>query len=146
MFILYHNFWTKNAGKLIKVSKDTDSSLVCNKNFSEIHPSSGWAQVRYQQAKMAKNLPYLWHHSQKNETENQTFFFIAGVKTCQVFWGYEQLSGAIRWGAMRLLRQPKYACFFPDFHRRYIRRPATNVLSLVFNIFSLFKSKFEARQ
>jgi len=44
---------------LIKVSKGADSSLVSNKNLSEILPSSGWAQVSYQQAKTAKNLPYL---------------------------------------------------------------------------------------
>jgi len=33
----------RNARKLIKVSKDTDSSLVSNENFSEIVLSSGWA-------------------------------------------------------------------------------------------------------
>jgi len=43
----------------IKVSKDADYSLVANKNFSEILPFCGWAQVRNQQAKMAKKLPYL---------------------------------------------------------------------------------------
>jgi len=42
---------------LIKVSKNADSSLVSNENVSEILPSNGWAQVRYQQPKMAKNLP-----------------------------------------------------------------------------------------
>jgi len=41
------------------VSKDADSSLVSNENFSEILTSSGWAQARYQQPKLDKNLPYL---------------------------------------------------------------------------------------
>jgi len=58
----------------MKISKFADSSVVCNRNFGEILPFSGWAQVRYQQPKMAKNLPCLWCHSQKNETQNQTKF------------------------------------------------------------------------
>jgi len=45
-------------------------------------------------AKMAKNLPHLWHHSQRAETKKQ-IFFIADSKTCRVFWGLEQLSNAI---------------------------------------------------
>jgi len=35
-----------------------DSSLVSDENISEILPSRDGAQVRYQQSKMAKNLPY----------------------------------------------------------------------------------------
>jgi len=40
LFILGHNFWTRNARKLIKGSKDSDSSLVSNENLCEILPSS----------------------------------------------------------------------------------------------------------
>jgi len=41
LFILDHNFGTRNARKLIKGSKDSDSSLVSNESFSEIlWPSS----------------------------------------------------------------------------------------------------------
>jgi len=36
---------------LFKASKDGDSSLVSNENFSEKIPSSGWAQLRHQQPK-----------------------------------------------------------------------------------------------
>jgi len=43
---------------LIKVSNNVHSSLVSNDTFSKILPSSVWAQVRYEQPKMAKNLPY----------------------------------------------------------------------------------------
>jgi len=35
LFILDHNFGTRNARKSIKGSKDSDSSLVSSKNFSE---------------------------------------------------------------------------------------------------------------
>jgi len=42
LFILDHNFSTRNARKSIKGSKDSYSSLVSNKNFSEIlWPRSG---------------------------------------------------------------------------------------------------------
>jgi len=42
LFILDHNFLTRNARKLIKGSKDSDSSLVSNENFSETLWPSGW--------------------------------------------------------------------------------------------------------
>jgi len=45
--ILDHNFWSRNASKTVKGSKNVDSSPVSNENFSKILPSSGWAQVRY---------------------------------------------------------------------------------------------------
>jgi len=50
-----------------------ESSVVSIENLSKILPSNGWTQVKYQQPKMAKNLPYLWHYSQK--TRNPKFFF-----------------------------------------------------------------------
>jgi len=43
LFLLGHNFWTKNVRKSIKGSKVTDSSLVSNENFNEILSSIGWA-------------------------------------------------------------------------------------------------------
>jgi len=46
LFIIDHNFWTRNVRKLIKVSEDADCSLDSNENFIEILLSSGWAQVR----------------------------------------------------------------------------------------------------
>jgi len=43
LFIEDHNFRTRNARKLIEGSKDSDSSLVSNENFSETLWPSGWA-------------------------------------------------------------------------------------------------------
>jgi len=43
LFILDHNFLTRNARKSIKGSKDSDLSLVSNANFSETLWPSGWA-------------------------------------------------------------------------------------------------------
>jgi len=45
------------------------------------------------------------------ETQNQKFIFIADSKTWRVFWGLEQLSDAIGWGVVLLLRHMKYAWF-----------------------------------
>jgi len=59
---------------LIKGLKDSDSSLVSNENFSEILWSSNWALGQVTWARMAKNLPHLWRHSQKNQ---KVCFFIA---------------------------------------------------------------------
>jgi len=41
LFTLDRNFRTRNPTTLSKVSKDSDRSLVSNKNFSEILPSNG---------------------------------------------------------------------------------------------------------
>jgi len=62
---LGHNFRTRNVRKSIKGSKDSDSSLLSNENLSKILPSRGWALGQVILAKMAKNLPYLWYHSQR---------------------------------------------------------------------------------
>jgi len=43
LFILDRNFWNRNTRKSIKGSKDSDSSLVSNENFSETLWPSGWA-------------------------------------------------------------------------------------------------------
>jgi len=53
---------------------------------------------------------------------------IADLKTCRVLWEFEKLSSTIGWGAMQLVRQPKYAWFQPDFQVQYICRPAANML------------------
>jgi len=80
--------------------------------------------------KMCGNPAYLTYDvtHKRNKTQYLIFFFIVDLKTCQVFWGFEHFSSAIGWGAMRLVSQPKYPWFFPDFQVQYIRRPAANVL------------------
>jgi len=52
LFVLDHNFSTRNARKLIKGSKDSDSSLVSNQNLCEILWPSGWALGQVTWAKM----------------------------------------------------------------------------------------------
>ena len=65
MFILDHNFWTRNVRKSIKGSKDLDSSLVSNENFSETLWPSGWALGQATWAKMTLKLLHLWRQSWK---------------------------------------------------------------------------------
>jgi len=65
LFILYHNFWTRNARKSIKGSKDWDSSLASNKDFSETLWPSSWVLGQATWAKKAQKLLHLWRHSQK---------------------------------------------------------------------------------
>ena len=110
MFILDHNFWTRNARKSIKGSKDSDSSLVSNENFSETLWPSGWALDQATLASMNPKLLHLWRHSQKIDTPNQKFFSSAIYKTVRSLLALEQLSSAIGGGAMALVRQLK-TCF-----------------------------------
>jgi len=76
---------------LIEVSKDSDSSLVSIENLSEILPSSSWAQVRYQQPKMAKSLPYVVTHK-KPEIQN---FFHCRLEDLPSLQGLNSSLGAI---------------------------------------------------
>jgi len=74
LFILDYNFWTRNARKSIKGSKDSDSSLVANENFREILWPSSWALGQVIWANMAPKLLHLWRHSQKSATPKQKIF------------------------------------------------------------------------
>jgi len=74
LFILDHNIRTRNARKLIKSSKDLNSSLVSNENFSETLWPNGWALGQATWAKMTLKLLHSWSQSQKMCTPNQYFF------------------------------------------------------------------------
>jgi len=50
---------------LIKGTKDSDSSLVSNENFSETLWLSDWTLGQATCAEMTPKLLYLWRHSQK---------------------------------------------------------------------------------
>jgi len=87
-----------------------DSSLVSNKNFSEILPFSSWTLGKVIWGKMTKNLHHLWGHSQKTRNPKPNFSFIADSKTCWVIWGFEQqLSSTIDWRATELQSGAKIA-------------------------------------
>jgi len=59
---------------LIKGSKDSDSSLVSNENFSETLWPSGLALGQATWAKMTLKLLHLWSHSQKIRTPQPKIF------------------------------------------------------------------------
>jgi len=75
LFILNHKFWTRNARKSIKGSKDSDTSQVSNENFSETLWPSGWALGQATWTKMTLKVLHLWRQSQKIRTPNQKIFF-----------------------------------------------------------------------
>jgi len=74
LFILDHNCWTRNARKSIKGSKDLDSCLVSNENFSEIVWPSGWALGQVTWAKWPKNYFAYDVTHKKPAIPNQKFF------------------------------------------------------------------------
>ena len=74
MVSLDHNFWTQNPSRSSKVSKDSDCSLVTNKNLSEILPSNGWCPGPRKVGQGALKVLHLWRHSQKTRTPNQKNF------------------------------------------------------------------------
>jgi len=58
--------------------KNADSCLVSNANLNKILMPSGWAQVRYQQPKIAKNL--LMTSVTKKQNPKSKFFFHGRLK------------------------------------------------------------------
>ena len=111
LFILDHNFWTRNARKSIKGSKDSNSSLVSNENFSKTLWPSSWALGQATWAKMTLKLLHLWRQSQKIRTpQPKNFFHVQSTRLAgRSVWALEQLSSAIDGGARALVRQPKTA-------------------------------------
>jgi len=61
--------------KLSKVSKDSDCSLVSNKNFSEILPSNSWRPGPGKVGQGGLKVLHLWHHSQKIHIPQTKQFF-----------------------------------------------------------------------
>jgi len=79
LFILDHNFGTRNARKSIKGSKHSDSSLVSNENFSETLRPSGLDLGQATWAKMTLKLLHLWRQSQNIRTPQPTIFFVCNL-------------------------------------------------------------------
>jgi len=98
---------------LIKGSKDSDSSLVSNKNFNETLWPSGWALGQITWAKMTPKLLHLWRQSQKIRIPKQKIFF--RVQSTRLADSFQLLNSSlpsvIGGGAMALERQPKTAVF-----------------------------------
>jgi len=102
LFILDHNFSTRNARKSIKGSKDLDSSLVSYENFRETLWPSSWALGQATCANMTPKLLHLWHHSQKIHTPNQKIFF--RVQSTKLAHPFEPLNSSPAQSAEELRR------------------------------------------
>jgi len=70
---------------LIKGSKDLDSSLVSNENFSETLYPSGWALDQATWAEMTPKLLHLWCQSQKIHTPNQKILLVQSTRLADPF-------------------------------------------------------------
>jgi len=79
--------------------------------LSKILASNGLAQNQIEWADKASN--YLTSNitHKKSQAKTNNFFVIADLKTCQVFWGFEQISSAIGLGVIQLRRHMKTASF-----------------------------------
>jgi len=63
----------------MKGSKDLDSNLVSNENFSDTHWPSGWALGQGTWAKMTPKLLHLWRQSQNIRTTQPKKFFSSAI-------------------------------------------------------------------
>jgi len=109
---LGHNFRTQNLSKSSKVSKDSDFSLVYNKNLSEILPSNGLVLGTDEMGQKGLKLFHLRRHSQKiQHPKPKKVFFHSRLDDLPSLLKLEQLSNAIPWGVALLLRHLVYAWF-----------------------------------
>jgi len=83
----------QNARKSIKGSKDSDSSLVSNGNFSETRWPGSWVLGQATWAKMAQKVLHLWRHSQKVHTPQPKKFF--RVQSRRLADPFEPLSSSV---------------------------------------------------
>jgi len=95
--------------KSSKVSKDSDFDLFSNKNVNKILPSSSLGLGPDEVGQKGLKQLHLWHYSQKNP--KPIFFFIADMKTCQIFTEVEELSSAIVNGDIRVQKRMQTAGF-----------------------------------
>jgi len=72
-----------NPSKSSKVSKYLDFSLVSNKNWSEILPSSGLGPGLDEVGQSGLKIRHLWHHSQKIWSIKTKHFFHYRLKDLQ---------------------------------------------------------------
>jgi len=69
---LDHNFWTWNLSRSSKVSKDSDCSLVSNKNLSEILPCN--SLIRWSGPRWPKSLPLMTSLTKNPHPPTKNFF------------------------------------------------------------------------
>jgi len=77
LFTLDHNFWTWNPSRSSNVSKESDCSLISNKNFSEKLPSNGLSLGPGDVDQGGLKGFNLLCHSQKIRTPTKKKFFLS---------------------------------------------------------------------
>jgi len=98
-----HNFQTKNAGKPIKSSEDSDYSLVSNKNLSQKIISCGWGPGPDDLGQKCLNLPHIWKKKTKKQIPKFFKFFkiqtkgIAAQVWTALYLNHLASYGAAKW-------------------------------------------------
>ena len=114
LLFLGHHFRTRNPSKSSKVSKNSDYSLVSNKNLSKILSSSTLGQGPYEVGQKGLKILYSGHHSQKSlKPKTKICFSLQTWRLAESFEGLNSSSTVAR-PVMQLLRQPKATWFRPN--------------------------------
>jgi len=98
--------------KSSKVSKDSDCSLVSNKNFSEILISNGWRPGPVEVGQGGQKVLHLWRHSQKTRIPlPKKFFSSANYKTCRIFKAFNRVRSTYQTGEIPVQSHVQSSCF-----------------------------------
>jgi len=79
--------------QVIQVSKNSDFSLVSNKNFSKILPSNGLGQGQGKVGQGGQKVLHFWHHSQRIRTPQPNNFF--SLQTTRLAETFEPLNSSL---------------------------------------------------
>jgi len=91
------------------VSKDSNCSLVSNKNFSEILPSKSW---RPGPGEVGQKVLHLWCHSQKNpQPPSKKLFWMQTTRLAASFH-FDQVHNPYRSGDIPTQSHVQSSCFF----------------------------------
>ena len=81
-----HIFWTRNARKSIKGSKNSDSNLVSNENLTEILLSSRCVLGKVTWAKIPKTFLTYGITGKKHETQNFLYCWLKDLQSLLRVW------------------------------------------------------------
>jgi len=94
------------------VSKDSDCSLVSNKNLSEILLSNGLGPGSGEVGQGGLKVLHLWRHSRKIFTpQPKNYFSSANYKTSRIFWDFYRVCSAYRSGGIPAQSYVRSSCF-----------------------------------
>ena len=109
-FRIDRKLWTWDPSKSPTVSKDSDFSLVSNKNISKILPSGGLGPGPGEVGQNSLKVLHLWRHWQNLKPKTKNFFPLQSRRLAES-WVFEQLSSACCAWVMLVQGHVQKACF-----------------------------------